>query len=90
LLKQGGTPFLLEFETLPPRAVTSVFATFAVRCQLNRREPAFFAGESIPGAATPGTVPVVVTTQEGNLLGETTFRYIDSNEEGLAESIAVK
>jgi len=54
------------------------------------KDVSIFLNTLILGAATPGTVPVVVTTQEGNLLGETTFRYIDSNEDGLAESIAVK
>lgn len=46
-----------------------------------------FLNTLILAAATPGTVPVVITTLEGNLLGETTFRYTDGYEERLAERI---
>ena len=42
-----------------------------------------FSTSLILAAKTPGTVPVVVTTQEGNLLGETTFCYVDRKAEML-------
>jgi len=90
LFKQRGKPFLLVFKSLLLEEVTSVFATFGNhgKCQLEKIGPVRFVGESAPAAATPGTVPVVVTTLEGNHLGATTYRYTDRRRRSEEEMLS--
>lgn len=39
---------------------------------------------------TPGTVPVIITTETGDYLGETQYTYVDQSKEAMKEMLSNK